>query len=168
MVVMVQTTMIPCIICCIEIHSRLLASNMSQVFVAAFFMILIPVLGYLILRKQEEGTYPPTILPAPTPDPVSVLIAAAVVYPAVEYALGLLAAHSDEVVEYIWSNANSTVVAEFASSMLRALSNSTLEEVLGALNPAGLEAISAVPNSTFASRHLEEEDDFIDYIERWK
>jgi len=174
-----------------RIHTRLFASNLSQVFVGFFFMFLIPVLGSIFLKKwsEETYTYAPTVSPAPTVEesyaptvsPTStadaVAATAASIIPAVEYVFGLLGAQSDAVVEYVWSNSNSTATAEFTSSLLGALENSTLNEILGSLHPATLEAIVSAgsqllqtpTNSTFVTRHLEEEESFFDWItpERW-
>lgn len=142
------------------------------------------------MSEQDEEPNPPTVSPAPTYDPVSV--AAEALRPLVEYVFAEIGKQSDEVVELVWSSANSTATAEFTSSIIDALSNSTLENILDSLDRSTLFAVVALgaallaegngetvmPSSFSGTRHLEEEeeeeegddDDFVDWLtpERWK
>jgi len=157
---------------------------LSQVFVALFFFVFIPVVTTAIFKRQPEETYPPTVSPAPTYDPV--YVAATALLPLVEYIFGEIGKESEEVVELVWSSANSTATTVFTSSIIGALSNSTLENILASLDPSTLFAIvslgygllaegngeTMLPSSTTGARRLEEEEEegFVEYLtpERWE
>jgi len=167
------------------LHARLIASNLSQLFVALFFLILIPYVLWESTRPAEE--LPPTVSPAPTPDPV--VVQANAILPAVDYVLELLANTSENVTDLVWSSTDPNATAQFTGRILDAVSNSTIADVLGSLSPSALSAVvfwgdqilqDEEEDDTFTNRRrrrledtsTEEEDDegFVDYLtpELWQ
>ena len=156
------------------LHARLIASNLSQYFVAALFIILVPVVWVVWLEVLESEPEPPTVSPAPTIDPVAT--AAAEITPVVEYVFAIFAGTSNEVREYVWRNVNQTVTSEFTSDILNSLPNATLEDMIRSLDRSTQTAIRSLCDQMLAgaamvgSRRLEdEENDLVEYLtpERW-
>jgi len=153
------------------LHARLIASNLSQYFVAAFFIILVPVIWVLILEEEEPVSEPPTVSPAPTLDPDAAAAAAAEITPVVEYVFAILAGTSNEVREYVWRYVNQTVTSEFTSEFLDSLPNATLEDLIGSLDRSTQTTIRLLCDQMLAdsamvgSRRLEdEENDLVEYL----
>ena len=137
------------------LHARLIASNLSQVFVAVLFLILVPYILVEIARSDDSSS-PPTVSPAPTRDPVAV--AAEAIIPVVDYLLGLLAQAGDEVEEYVWSSTNASATADFTSAIIDAVANTTLADIVNSVDRSSLAALVSLGSEVLAgdeSRMLE-------------
>ena len=168
------------------LHARLIASNLSQLFVALFFLILGPYVIWVATRPADE--LPPTVSPAPTPDPV--VVQANAILPVVDYLLGLLAEAPGEVTDLVWSSTDPVATAQFTGRILDAVSNSTIADALGSLSPSALSAVvfwgsqilqDDEDEDTFTNRRRrrrledasteeDEDEDFIEFItpELWQ
>ena len=165
------------------LHARLIASNISQYFVAAVYLVAISALFYWIfIKNSDDGTVAPTVSPAPTYSPAPTIdpvnAAAERLQPIVNYVLDQMGPVQDETLEVIWQKANSSAVSSFTGGILESVSNQTLRETLSSLDSATLSSLMAWgqqvlgSNSPARSRSLQDDsgsssDGWIKLPETW-
>ncbi len=154
------------------LHTKLIASNLSQYTVGFFYLIFFPMLmRYYIWYDEDEEPAPPTVSPAPTVDP-----AVAAADAALQLFFDFLNSTVEEVLDVVWARSNASVVADFTGDILDAVSNSTIRATLNNVDRDTLSTIvkwgsqlldKAVNDVGSQRRHLE--DDSLDDLipERW-
>ena len=146
------------------LHARLIASNLSQYFVAFFVLALFGVLYGVFEIGDNSSPSPapsPTFSPAPTQDPLSAE-ADEWVSAFLPFINRLTGGNKSAFANLFWDKVGSNATIEIGGDLIDSTSDATLIGILESLNPDTLQDI--VVQGTFllsngSRRRLEEEED---------